>query len=144
MSLRVYYPCYARARGEVRWLLWYRSEEDEPDGVVVEPVTRQFLWFENEDVVQAFAEERGLDFVGVANPVRDLDLLSEVQVPLEESPAFFGAAMAVFCLWEDAARRVRPNFAADDDSEEMDWGATCPGSCRSRGKGPCLRSRVRT
>ncbi|GAB5549803.1 MAG: hypothetical protein SangKO_095630 [Sandaracinaceae bacterium] len=135
MTLRVYYPCPVRARGEVRWLLWHRSEGDEPDGVVVEPVERQLLWFESEDAVQGFAEERGLDFVSVANPVRDLDLLCQIQVPLEESPPFFAAAMGVFCLWEDAARSVRPSFAADDDCEEMDWGRNVSWKLSYEGEG---------
>ena len=135
MTLRVYYPCPVRARGEVRWLLWHRSEEDEPDGVVVEPVERRLLWFESQDAVQGFAEERGLDFVSAASPLLDLDQLSEAQVPLEESPAFFSAAVAAFCLWEDAARSVRPSFAADDDCEEMDWGRNVSWKLSYEGEG---------
>lgn len=63
---------------------------------MVEPVERQLLWFESEDAVQTFAEERGLDFVSAASPLLDLDQLSEAQVPLEESPAFFSAATGAF------------------------------------------------
>lgn len=123
LSSRVYYPWPVRLRGKVRWLLWHRSEEgDEPDGVLVEPVERQLIYFENEDALRTFSDGHGLDLVSAASPLLDLDRLSEAQVPSHEDPGFFSPATNAFSLWEDAARSVRPNFAADDDCEQMDWG----------------------